>query len=142
MSISGVSSTARKREGWNFKCALTFRYNQAPPAIAYIQPKKPKPRIPRKPKTSATKSKTCVNIFWYTLKRTDSTHLKNSKTRPHSKLTPIRTHFECFALYCQVFFRFFDFRFLFKFSPKKCVHCVRIVYRPRQPLLSTVHICF
>lgn len=36
MSSSGVSSTARKREGWNFKCALTFRYNQAPPAIAYI----------------------------------------------------------------------------------------------------------
>lgn len=36
MSNIGVSSTARKREGWNFKCALIFRYNQAPPAIAYI----------------------------------------------------------------------------------------------------------
>lgn len=36
MASGGVSSTARKREGWNFKCALTFRYNQAPPAIAHI----------------------------------------------------------------------------------------------------------
>ena len=36
MSSGGVSSTARKREGWNFKCVLTFWYNQAPPAIAYI----------------------------------------------------------------------------------------------------------
>ena len=36
MSSRVVSSTARKREGWDFKCALTFRYNQAPLSIAYV----------------------------------------------------------------------------------------------------------
>ena len=33
MSSSGVSSTARKREGWNFKCALTFRYTKPRPLL-------------------------------------------------------------------------------------------------------------